>query len=106
VFVASIVCRVQPAKQREFLAAVARLMTETRRRSGCIDCRLAADPGDPASLTLIFVWSDRRAHESFNDSTEYGVLRGMRFLMTATPVVVVDEVIARDRQTSPQGWQS
>jgi quinol monooxygenase YgiN len=106
VLVASIACRVRPAKQREFLAAVDRLMAHTRQQRGCLDCRLAADPADAASLTLIFEWTDRESHQHFVQSTEYGVLRGMRFLMTGTPIVVVDEVIARERDASPSGWQS
>ena len=104
--VASIVCRVRPAKQREFLAAIDRLMIQTRKRRGCLDCRLAADPVDPANLTVIFEWNDRDAHEGFIRSEDYGVLRGMRFLMTGVPVAVVDEVTVRERQTPPQGWQS
>ena len=104
--VASIVCRVRPAKQREFLAAIDRLLTQTRKRRGCLDCRLVADPADPANLTLIFEWTDRDSHEGFISSEEYGVLRGMRFLMTGVPVAVVDEVIARERQAPPAGWES
>ena len=101
--VASIACRVRPGKQAEFRSASERLMVRTRHMPGCLECRLAADPADPQCLTLIFEWFDREAHERFVDSYEYGVLRGMRFLMTAPPVVVVDEVIARERRSVP--WE-
>lgn len=104
--VASIACRVRPAKQREFLAAVERLMAHTRQQRGCLECRLAADPADVTSLTLTFEWSDRECHDRFIRSAEYGVLRGMRFLMTGTPTVVIDEVISRERDVCPQGWES
>jgi quinol monooxygenase YgiN len=106
VLVASIACRVRPAKQREFLASVERLLTHTRRQRGCLDCRLAADPADSTSLTIIFEWTDRDSHDRFIQFTEYGVLRGMRFLLTGTPVVVVDDVVKRERHDVPQGWQS
>jgi quinol monooxygenase YgiN len=99
VLVASIACRVRPGKQAEFRSASERLMMQTRHMAGCLECRLAADPADPQSLTLIFEWFDRKAHERFVASNEYGVLKGMRFLMTAPPVVVVDEIIARERRS-------
>ena len=95
--VVSFACRVRPVKHREFIATIERLLERTRRQAGCLDGRLAADVADAHALTLVVEWIDRAAYERFLASAECDVIRGMRFLMTVAPVMVVDEVVARQR---------
>ena len=95
--VASVACRVRSPKQREFRAALERLLDQTRGQPGCLDGRIVFDVADAALLTLVVEWTDRAAYERFLASSECGVLRGMRFMMSTPPVVVVDEVVSRER---------
>lgn len=95
--VASFACRMRSSKQREFRAAFERLLERTRGQSGCLDGRLVCDVADAELLTLVVEWADRAAYERFLVSSECCVLRGMRFMMSTPPVVVVDEVVARER---------
>lgn len=95
--VASFAFRVKASKVPEFLAVCRSLTARTRNLPGCLEARLTADVGDRQSWVLIVEWSDRAAYMRFTQSTEYCVMRGMRFLMTTSPVAVVDEVARRER---------
>ena len=92
--VASVTCSVLPAKQQECCATFARLLRRTRRRPGCLAARLVSDPVDPFALSLVSEWATRDACEAYVASDDFGVVRGMRFLMTADLLLVVDEVRA------------
>ena len=85
----AVTCRVRPAKQQECWAAFERLIARARNRTGCLDARLSVDPTDPHALTLRSEWATRTACDAYVTSGDFGVVRGMRFLMTSAPVMVV-----------------
>ena len=86
------ICSVRPAKQQECCAAFRRLLERTRSRPGCLDARLICDPTDPHALTLVSEWATRAACDAYVTSDDFGVVKGMRFLMTADLLIAVDEI--------------
>ena len=68
-----------------------------RQAPGCRRCRLLVDTEDPNAFTLASEWLSPHTAESFFDSREFQIFRGIRILLREEPLLVLDEV--RERVT-------
>ena len=92
---ASINFRAQPHKRAELLSVVDDTIGHMRQTAGCERCRLLVDTEDPNSFTLVSEWRVGRDADTFFDSREFQIFKGLRILLRDDPLIVLDEVRAR-----------
>jgi quinol monooxygenase YgiN len=87
--------RVRPPKLEEALSAVDSLGERMRRARGCAALRLLSDQEDSAAYELVSEWMDAEDVEAFFSSEDFRIFRGIRFLLSSDPLIVLDHVGAR-----------
>jgi quinol monooxygenase YgiN len=95
VLLASISFRAQPYKRGEILSAVDDEVTRMRRANGCGRCRLLVDTENPNYFTLLSEWQSLDHADTFFNSRDFRVFKGIRILLRAEPVIVLDDVRGR-----------
>lgn len=78
------------------LALLEALLEPTRVEPGCLGCRLYADSGDPAALTLAEEWSSQQALDRHLASDARKSLIATMEMSAAAPVVRFDTVVRRE----------
>jgi quinol monooxygenase YgiN len=96
---ASIRFRVQPHKCGEVLSAVDETIKRMRKASGCSRTRLMTDAEDPYLFAALSEWQSVDYADSFFNSHEFHIFKGIRILLREEPVIVLDEI--RSRVTRP-----
>jgi quinol monooxygenase YgiN len=96
---ASIRFRVQPHKCGEVLSAVDETIKRMRKASGCSRTRLMTDAEDPYLFAALSEWQSADCADSFFNSHEFHIFKGIRILLREEPVIVLDEI--RSRVTRP-----
>lgn len=94
-FLASVSFRARPHKRDEILSAVDETVERMRHAPGCGRCRLLVDTEDLNAFTLASEWQSLYALNTFFDSREFRIFKGIRILLREEPVVVLDEVQSR-----------
>ncbi|HVH25465.1 MAG TPA: antibiotic biosynthesis monooxygenase [Vicinamibacterales bacterium] len=92
---ASISFRAQPHKRGEILSAVDEEVSRMRRASGCGRCRLLVDTENPNCFTLLSEWQSIDHADTFFNSHDFQIFKGIRILLREEPVIVLDEVRGR-----------
>jgi len=92
---ASISLRAQPHKRGEILTAVDEMVERMRQANGCGRSRLVVDSEDPNAFTIESEWQTPLAADTFFDSREFQIFKGIRILLKDEPVMTLDEVRAR-----------
>ena len=92
---ASIGFRVQPHKRDEALSAVDETVRRMRSAPGCARTRLLADTEDPNTFTVMSEWQTAASADSFFESRDFRIFKGIRILMRDEPVIVIDDVRSR-----------
>ncbi len=92
---ASIAFRAQPHKRAEVLSAVDETLRHMRGAPGCARTRLMADADDPNTFMVLSEWRSASSADSFFDSREFQIFKGIRILLRDEPVIVLDEVRSR-----------
>ena len=87
--------RVQPHKRSEALSAVDALAQLMRTYPGCARSRVLSDSEDQNAFMIASEWHDASAVESFFDSREFRIFKGVRILMREEPFIVIDDVRSR-----------
>jgi quinol monooxygenase YgiN len=92
---ASIRFRSQPHKRAEVISAVDTLIERMRRTTGCSGSRLLTEAEDENALTVISEWRSIEDVESFLQSRDFLVFKGIRMLLRGEPVLVFDQLQGR-----------
>jgi quinol monooxygenase YgiN len=95
VLLASIPFRASPHQRAEILDAVGETVKRMRRAAGCGRSRLFEDVEDPNSYVLVSEWYSSNLAETFFDSREFRIFKGVRILLKDKPVILLDDVRAR-----------
>ncbi len=103
VVTASLRFRVQPHSLAEAMSAVDAIADRMRRAPGCMCSHLLGDVDDPNTFTLVSEWADAEAAETFLQSSEFRLFRGIRVLLRDEPVVTLDDVRTRVTRLV-RGW--
>ena len=90
-----IALRAQPHKRAEILSAVDDLVTRMRDSVGCARGRLLIDGDDPNTFTVLSEWHTADHADSFFNSRDFQVFKGIRILLRGEPFVMLDDVRAR-----------
>ena len=91
----SIRFRAQPHKRAEVISAVDGLIDHMREAPGCSSSRLLTDADDPNALTVVSEWRSTEDAETFLQSRDFQVFKGIRMLLRGEPVVVFDLLQSR-----------
>jgi quinol monooxygenase YgiN len=92
---ASIDFRVYPYKRGEALSAVDETVKRMRHASGCARSQLLADTDDPNAFTVLSEWRSAANADTFFNSRDFRIFKGIRILLRDEPVLVLDEVQSR-----------
>jgi quinol monooxygenase YgiN len=92
---ASVSFRAQPHKRSEILSAIDDMVERMRQAPGCGRCRLLVDTEDPYTFTLASEWQTPDAADTFFESRDFQIFKGIRILLRDEPVIVLDEVRSR-----------
>jgi quinol monooxygenase YgiN len=92
---ASIGFRAQPHKRAEVLSAVDETVRRMRQASGCARSRLMSDTDDPNAFTVLSEWQSADTADSFFNSRDFQIFKGIRILLRDEPVIVLDDVRSR-----------
>ena len=87
--------RAQPHKRAEILSAVDEVVREMRANSACAAGRLLVDHEDPNTFIIESEWRSTEDVDSYFDSREFQIFKGIRMLLRGEPFVMVDDVRAR-----------
>lgn len=93
--VAWISFRVQPHKRPETLTVVDETIERMRKTAGCGRVRLYADGEDPNAFLMMSEWLSVEDANAFVSSKDFQLFRGIRMLLRADPLIVLDEVQTR-----------
>jgi quinol monooxygenase YgiN len=92
---ATVSFRAQPHKRGEILSAIDETVARMRQAPGCGRCRLLVDTEDPNAFTLASEWQSTASAETFFDSREFQIFKGIRILLRDEPMIILDEVASR-----------
>jgi quinol monooxygenase YgiN len=92
---ATIGFRAQPYKREEALSAADALVQRMRANADCARCRVLTDSEDQNAFVVASEWNDLSAAESFFNSREFQIFKGVRILMRDEPFIVLDDVRTR-----------
>ena len=92
---ATISFRVRPYKRDEALSAADALVERMRATAGCARGRILTDADDHNLFIVASEWHDATAAETFFESREFQIFKGVRILMREEPFIVLDDVRAR-----------
>jgi quinol monooxygenase YgiN len=92
---ATISFRAQPYKRDEALSAADALVQRMRTKADCSRCRVLTDSEDVNAFVVVSEWNDPSAAESFFNSREFQIFKGVRILMRDEPFIVLDDVRTR-----------
>jgi quinol monooxygenase YgiN len=92
---ASVKFRAQPHKRGEVLSVVGETVERMGHAAGCLRCRLLVDTEDSNAFTLASEWQSTAAADTFFDSREFQLFKGIRILLREEPLIVFDEVASR-----------
>jgi quinol monooxygenase YgiN len=95
VFLVSVNFLARPHKRSEILSALDETVERMRHAPGCGHCRLLVDTEDLNAFMLTSEWLSLDSVNSFFDSRDFQILKGIRILLREEPVVVLDEVQSR-----------
>ena len=66
-----------------------------RRASGCGRCRLLVDTENPNHFMLFSEWQSIDHADTFFNSRDFQIFKGIRILLREEPVIEMDEVRGR-----------
>jgi quinol monooxygenase YgiN len=92
---ASISFRVLPHKKAEGLSAIDSLAERMRASAGCTRCRVLNDTEDGNAFSLVSEWHEASDADTFFNSREFQIFKGIRILLRDEPYIVFDDVRTR-----------
>jgi quinol monooxygenase YgiN len=101
VLIASLSFDVRPEKRGEFVSAITLVVQTIRWSTGCLGCRLLTDCENLNFFTVSSEWDARQYLDRHLASTEFQILEGTRFLLSAGPTLSIDEVVSHCRHPGP-----
>lgn len=93
--VATIGFRAQPHKRAEVLDAIDEIVERMRKAAGCCRSRLLMDTDDPNVYALVSEWLSGEHADTFFNSRDFQIFRGIRVLLKDEPAIIMDEVHTR-----------
>jgi quinol monooxygenase YgiN len=90
--VASLHFRAKPHKVDEVVSAMDALSERMRRAPGCLSSRMLADVEDCCAYTLTSDWADAASANSFIESRDFLIFRGVRILLRDEPYVTLRDI--------------
>ena len=85
-----------PARRDALMALLEALLEPTRVEPGCLGCRLYADSGDAAALTLVEEWSSQQALDRHLLSDARKSLIAAIEMSAAAPAIHFDAIVRRE----------
>lgn len=86
--------KVKPGKSSEFLAAISKVISSTRREAGNVLYQLSADESDETRYFLYEIYTDRQAYESHTREPYLSEFREeIKDLLASAPDVIRGPVI-------------